>query len=112
MASKASNGRRIRGVSSKAKGKISLALPPVGPNQRISVLWNNPKKKGSESYARYEGYKHAKTFADFRELGGWTADFKHDGARGYIHVHRHGHQPAPPCYGEASAAQSGADLDS
>ena len=86
-AKKKSKGR----AGSKAKGKILLKFPPVAPNQKITVRWTNPKKEGSKSWHRYEKYKHAKTKQEYRDLGGTAGDFNFDGQRGYIHVHRRGH---------------------
>ena len=111
--SKVSGGRRVKSASAKAKGKlILLEFPPVSGDQRISVRWKNPKKKGGLSFDRYEGYKHAKTHDEYLKLGGTRADFKWDGVRGYIHVHRKmGPAGTPPGFGGSVEALADAPLD-
>ena len=53
---------------------------------KIAIRLDNPKKAGSASYARYECYKAASTYDEFLILGGSKADYKHDLAKGFIHV--------------------------
>ena len=76
------------------------------------MRWKNPKKKGGLSFDRYEGYKHAKTYDEYLKLGGTRADFKWDGVRGYIHVHRKmGPAGTPPGFGGSVEALADAPLD-
>mmetsp|Transcript_18970 Transcript_18970/g.75646 ORF Transcript_18970/g.75646 Transcript_18970/m.75646 type:complete len:1016 (+) Transcript_18970:33-3080(+) len=52
--------------------------------QRLRILQANPKKVGSKSHARYEGYKAATTVEEYLRLGGSRADLKHDRKRGFV----------------------------
>jgi hypothetical protein len=51
---------------------------------RIEVRENNPKKRLSLSYARYEKYKAATSKAAYKALGGSGADYKYDLAHGFV----------------------------
>ena len=50
----------------------------------IMLKQSNPKRLGSKSHARYEVYKVAATRAQYRALGGSTADYAHDYGKGYV----------------------------
>ena len=52
----------------------------------IMLKQSNPKRPGSKSksHARYEVYKVAATRAQYRALGGSTADYAHDYGKGYV----------------------------
>jgi len=60
--------------------------PEVGTlsaETRISYV-ENPKKSGSKSFERYEGYKHASTVAEARRLGASNSDIMHDWQKGFL----------------------------
>jgi hypothetical protein len=44
----------------------------------------NPKRKGTESYTRFELYRTCKTTADFLAKGGTAGDLRYDAERGFI----------------------------
>lgn len=60
------------------------AVRRVDDNAPITVGQLNPKRQGTLSYSRYEGYKAATSKRQYRELGGTAADFAHDVARGFV----------------------------
>ena len=51
---------------------------------KIKLMVENPKKVGSESHARYEKYKGAKTVEEFFALGGLPVDLRHDFQKGFL----------------------------
>lgn len=59
-------------------------LPSWDADTTISVQQDNPKRAGSKSAIRYDGYKSAKTVQEFLDLGGSRADLRHDIGKGYI----------------------------
>ena len=54
--------------------------------QRIRVIQDNPKRPGSQSHVRFDTYKAAGTYADYRRLGGTASDYTHDLRKGYVQV--------------------------
>ena len=54
---------------------------------KISFVQENPKKAGSMSYRRYEGYKQATSFDKALLLGAKPADFAFDLSRGFLKLH-------------------------
>ena len=44
----------------------------------------NPKKAGSKSWRRYEAYKAATSYAQYRQLGGLSGDYTYDLGKGFI----------------------------
>ena len=57
------------------------------PETLISINQDNPKKEGSKSHPRYESYKSAKNYIEFKELGGTGGDIIFDFDRGYLVIH-------------------------
>lgn len=47
---------------------------------------NNPKRKGSKAYTRFEKYMKATTVAKFLELGGLKADLRYDSEKGFVEI--------------------------
>ncbi len=57
----------------------------IADTTAISLLeTKNPKRVGSDSYARYELYRQSKTVGAYRAAGGSLADLKWDAERNYI----------------------------
>ena len=52
----------------------------------ITAVTKNPKRKGTQAWARFELYENGMTVAEYLELGGRTGDVNHDSAAGYISV--------------------------
>ena len=44
----------------------------------------NPKKPGSKAHARYEKYKTATNYKEYRALGGTARDWKHDNNKKFV----------------------------
>ena len=57
------------------------------PETLISINQENPKKEGSKSHPRYESYKSAKNYNEFKEQGGTGIDISNDFDRGYLVIH-------------------------
>ncbi|CAK9034190.1 unnamed protein product [Durusdinium trenchii] len=51
----------------------------------IWYVQENPKRKGSDSWKRYEEYKQAKTVGEALQLGSWKGDLKHDFDHRFLH---------------------------
>lgn len=58
----------------------------VPQTAKIQIQQDNPKRAGTKSYERYDGYKKATTRAEYYELGGAKADWTYDFTRGWITV--------------------------
>ena len=54
---------------------------------KISFVQENPKKAGSMSYSRYEGYKQATSFDEALLLGAKPVDFAFYLSRGFLKLH-------------------------
>lgn len=65
----------------------ALRFLKENPDTLISINQENPKKEGSKSHPRYENYKSAKSYRDFKELGGTGGDIIFDFDRGYLIIH-------------------------
>ena len=50
----------------------------------IELQGANPKQAGSESFERYEKYKHARTVAEAFHLGASKKDLQHDRRKGFL----------------------------
>ena len=55
----------------------------------IEVVQLNPKRQGSASRERYEGYKHATTIAEYIDSSNDFAHFFHDYTKGYVEIPMH-----------------------
>jgi len=66
----------------KSDRKESPKKPP--PSRSIRVLQENPKRRDSKSWTRYEAYKVATTTTEYLALGGTRADLAYDSARGFV----------------------------
>ena len=53
-------------------------------NKTIEINQNNPKRKGTQAYDRYERYKKATNFTEFLELGGSNLDYHYNMRDGYL----------------------------
>ena len=71
------------------------ALPPAAQpaaqpaatmteNTPIKYIQANPKKVGSKSHARYEGYKKSRTIGEALEKGASRADIRYDADHGFL----------------------------
>jgi hypothetical protein len=56
-------------------------------NWKISFVQENPKKAGSMSYSRYDGYKKATSFDEALLMGAKTADFAFDLSHSFLKLH-------------------------
>ena len=54
------------------------------PNGSLKYNQENPKKKGSKSWHRYESYKRATTVDEYFRLQGTLGDLKYDFSRGFF----------------------------
>ena len=61
----------------------------------ILFIEDNPKRPGTQSYERYERYKHATTIGKALEYGMTTADLRYDLTEGFARYPREGPN-APP----------------
>ena len=89
-------GERAAAVAPRSMPELALPTTPasVPSNASITVLHDKSKRPGTASYSSYARYKPAKTKAEYFALGGSSADFPWDLARGYITVH--GADEPPP----------------
>lgn len=60
---------------------------PTDGEIKIYFQQQNPKKKDTAAYRRYEKYKKANTIKEAKELGALSVDFKWDKAGGYMTIH-------------------------
>ena len=58
--------------------------PSDVPNGSLRYNQENPKKKGSKSWHRYESYKRATTVDEYFRLQGTLGDLKYDFSRGFF----------------------------
>ena len=58
--------------------------PSDVPNGSLKYNQENPKKKGSKSWHRYESYKKATTVDEYFRLQGTLGDLKYDFSRGFF----------------------------
>ena len=65
----------------------ALRFLKENPETPISINQENPKKEGSKSYPRYENYKSATNYNQFKEQGGTGIDISNDFDRGYLIIH-------------------------
>lgn len=56
------------------------------PDTVLTFNQENPKKAGSQSYTLYENYKVAKTYAEFKSLGGENGFLLWDYRKGFLHI--------------------------
>ena len=52
----------------------------------LAFVPDNPKKRGSASYTRYDAYKHSRSFAEFIANGGLPADIPNDYERNFVSI--------------------------
>eukprot|EP00439_Symbiodinium_sp_Y106_P075323 s2456_g14.t3 len=78
------------------------------PKTRIRFTAQNPKRKGSDSWKRYEVYKKAETVAEALSLGCKKGDLLHDQSKGYLIIAQDPamQQLRPPTAGSAPAKSS------
>lgn len=50
------------------------------------LVENNPKRKGTLAYTRFELYRSGMTVAEYIAAGGRTGDVNHDATEGYIEL--------------------------
>ena len=77
----ARGGREPKKPAGQPPDRKKPSRKPKADSALEEAVWfqsKNPKKRGSQSWARYEKYKRATTMAQFRELGGTTADLRYD----------------------------------
>ena len=53
-------------------------------NRKIVVQQENPRRRDSEAWTRYEGYKSATTLQGFLDAGGLRTDITNDFKRGFL----------------------------
>ena len=58
----------------------------MNENKTIEFNQDNPKNNGSSVYNRYERYKKATNYEEFKELGGWSGDYDNDFRKGYLKI--------------------------
>ena len=62
----------------------SSTWPSDVPNGSLKYNQENPKKRGSKSWHRYESYKKATTVDEYFRLQGTLGDLKYDFSRGFF----------------------------
>jgi hypothetical protein len=79
--------------ATKAPKKTTRAVAPSpmkflkeNPDTVLTFNQENPKKAGSQSYTLYEKYKAAKTYAEFKSLGGENNFLLWDYRKGFLHI--------------------------
>ena len=65
-------------------GAPASPRPSDVPNGSLRYNQENPKKKGSKSWHRYESYKKATTVDEYFRLQGTLGDLKYDFSRGFF----------------------------
>ena len=55
-------------------------------NKKIEFINENYKHKDSTAYERYERYKKATNYEEFKELGGLPVDYDYDYTKGYLKI--------------------------
>ena len=58
----------------------------MNENKTIEFNQDNYKRKDSTAYDRYERYKKATDYEEFKELGGWSGDYDNDFRKGYLKI--------------------------
>ena len=77
----------------------------------IKIRQDNPKQVGSKSWVRYEKYKAATTFSQYKALGGTTDDAKFDLDRGFITIESNDDVTMDePCGQDGTLAIGGGDV--
>ena len=78
--------KKTKAAKSAKKSASTGARSTYATDQRkIKVLAKeNPKRKGTAAYQRFELYKKSTTVADFIAKGGRTIDLAYDQAHGFI----------------------------
>ena len=66
------------------KGAPASPRPSDVPNGSLKYNQENPKKRGSKSWHRYESYKKATTVDEYFRLQGTLGDLKYDLSRGFF----------------------------
>jgi hypothetical protein len=82
--------------AAKSDAKMKAPAKPIAEESRMGrkrdnqniklMVTENPKRKGSASFDRFELYKKAKTTDEFLAAGGTTGDLRYDEAAGYIEL--------------------------
>lgn len=72
--------------AAKATGGKRGPAPEYADTMVISVLVANPKRAGSQAFARFAGYKDGMTVGDAIEAGLRRDDFRWDTKHGYITI--------------------------
>ena len=65
-------------------GAPASPRPSDVPNGSLKYNQENPKKRGSKSWHRYESYKRATTVDEYFRLQGTLGDLKYDFSRGFF----------------------------
>ena len=77
--------QRMAGLGRRKTAAAAIAYNgDVGPDTRL--IWQQLNPKSKESGDRYERYKAAVTYGEFREMGGTKKDFEWDLARGFVRI--------------------------
>ena len=74
------------GGSAKPQPSMRFIAELLKSSATIAYARSNPKREGTDSHARYEGYKAATTCEQALELGARRADLQFDLARGYFTI--------------------------
>ena len=78
--------RASKSGRARKRKESKVATSAVGDGWVLEFLQENPKTPGSKSFQRYERYKGARSVAEFRGLGGTTADLRYDEKKGFLTV--------------------------
>ena len=78
----------VKAAPAAEKGSPAVPRQPkiAETAKLVWLVTENPKRVGSESHARFEGYFKTKTVAAFLEAGGSRADLANDSAKGYLEI--------------------------
>ena len=76
--------RASKSGRARKRKESKVAASAVEDGWVLEFLQENPKTPGSKSFQRYERYKGARSVAEFRGLGGTTADLRYDEKKGFL----------------------------
>ena len=79
------DNQKIAKPKPKEEANLKKAIQRVKDNNsEITYINFNPKKVGSKCHERFERYKTAKTYREFKQKGGTDADFTYDSGQGFV----------------------------
>ena len=61
-------------------------MTEVTETTKITIVTDNPKRKGSQAHSRFAKYMKARTVGEYLKLGGTPADLRYDTNKDFVKI--------------------------